>query len=703
MFFNGEAGNNGFLYASQDQLKNSSGEIVKLYGTNVAQEACAPPKALADKIARRISSLGYNCVRFHIFLVRNHMFKDQGSSSTFNPEYVDRILYFMSKLKQYGVYIAICLRDWRQYFEADDVPKLEYQGSSVPFVPSKGRWVNYFHPKIYNIEFDIWGRLLGTINPYTGLTLANDPAVAYLEIMNENSLISGWLGGGLDYPVDEYSRKPSGNMIQPYHDELDTQYQTWLNSQYASNEEVLSAWGTLKDGESLESGTIERLKMDDIRGREVWATDGRISDMLNFLRYIEKTAFNTYKSRLVNNIGTQCPIVGTNLYHGIAHQGAQTGMDIMDGHVYHDHLVYGPAETKKSLDAVQRHNKSYIEYPVNDDVVDTPKTWTSTANALAQHIHEKPSILSESLASHGNDYEYEFWPAFASYMQFYGLDGLFAFKYTSTSAGYDYLDIPDHLETSNDPAFLANSIVMSVAFRKGYVSQADPADVQVVAMEDNAEEWMRSYYSVTGTDIGNYWWDRVGVPSWATLVAPIKRSFTATEDSINADLFYATEDPKVYTTTTGELTLYNGSPEESFFVANADKFQAMVGHINGVETDCLRITDTNRGSVMAVSLDDTTLSQSTKVLMSVIGGVRGKGRQWIEGGTWDRFVPGTTPQELRRVPGTITFGTTNYQTIRCFSIGQDFNTLQEVELTRDTNTVSFVPSNYDSPLFVFQI
>ncbi len=60
-------------------------------------------------------------------------------------------------------------------------------------------------------------------NPFTGLSLAQDPAVAFVEILNENGLIQKWYDGGLD------------RLPEPYAGQLRAKWIRWLAQRYAGD------------------------------------------------------------------------------------------------------------------------------------------------------------------------------------------------------------------------------------------------------------------------------------------------------------------------------------------------------------------------------------------------------------------------------------------------------------------------------------
>ena len=92
--------------------------------------------------------------------------------------------------------------------------------------------------------------LLTHVNPYTGNSYANEPAVALIEISNEDGLIREWLWGSLDALPPVYER------------ELARQWNDWLKARYADAAALKAAWNAadrpLSDAELLSNGDFAK-------------------------------------------------------------------------------------------------------------------------------------------------------------------------------------------------------------------------------------------------------------------------------------------------------------------------------------------------------------------------------------------------------------------------------------------------------------
>lgn len=169
------AGKHGFTRIEGQHFVNDAGPI-RFNGVNIVGGANFPSREQAERMARRLAHLGFNMVRLHFFDLSDYNFRDiyekgilenDGTFLTFNAEQQDKFDYMVYQFKQHGIYINVNLLVGR---------------------PFKGR--NGFDKDIQQKEIDYARKLFTHVNPYTGLTLADDPAVALVELNNENAVIA---------------------------------------------------------------------------------------------------------------------------------------------------------------------------------------------------------------------------------------------------------------------------------------------------------------------------------------------------------------------------------------------------------------------------------------------------------------------------------------------------------------------------------
>ncbi len=214
------AGGRGFVTARDGHLY-AGDKRIRFLGTNITSGGGFPSHEDAEKVAGRLAKFGVNCVRFH------HMdsaWADppilQADRRTLSPESLERLDYFIAQLKKNGIYADLNLHVSREY---PDQPK--WNG-----MPDFFKGVDNFYPPMIELQRDYARQLLTHVNLYTGKSYASEPAVAFVEINNENGLLGSWWWGGLDA------------MPAVYRDELQRQWNEWLKQRYADEAALRQAW-----------------------------------------------------------------------------------------------------------------------------------------------------------------------------------------------------------------------------------------------------------------------------------------------------------------------------------------------------------------------------------------------------------------------------------------------------------------------------
>ena len=188
------AGKHGRIVRKADRLVYD-GKPIKLWGVNVCYAACAPDKELAEKRAAFYARYGINAVRLHKFGDGPGWagIQSQDSFAEFDPEGLDRMDYFVAQLKQRGIYVKLSAHFGAQKLGPADrqyVPYLEEFGSLADRdrITTPHSAVHY-SPELQRLQIQQMANLLKHVNPYTGQTYADDPAIAFVEIINEQSIL----------------------------------------------------------------------------------------------------------------------------------------------------------------------------------------------------------------------------------------------------------------------------------------------------------------------------------------------------------------------------------------------------------------------------------------------------------------------------------------------------------------------------------
>ncbi|GHT26592.1 hypothetical protein FACS18942_04330 [Planctomycetales bacterium] len=270
------AGKFGIIRIENGHFVHNKGRFL-IWGTNLCGSANFPEKEEAEQLAARLARFGINCVRLH------HMDNSEmwgGSSAktklTIDPAKLDKLDYLIYQFKLRGIYTNINLHVSRTLDERDG-----FTGSDKR--PQFDKGLDNFYRPFIEAQKKYARDLLTHINPYTKNAYINEPAVAVVEINNENSCVSQWTWGNALMSLPE-----------PYSTEFRKLWNDFLRKKYKNTEELSKTWGCISeplsnemftqqlesqkwnveiDSETkckkIQNGDIMRLEVEKI-GKEYW-------------------------------------------------------------------------------------------------------------------------------------------------------------------------------------------------------------------------------------------------------------------------------------------------------------------------------------------------------------------------------------------------------------------------------------------------
>ncbi|HEY0866722.1 MAG TPA: hypothetical protein VGE01_05070 [Fimbriimonas sp.] len=239
------AGKNGRIVVRNGHYaEEKTGRRVRFLGTNFTGRMAFPSREDADKVAARLAKLGANIVRFHHLqndwdLNGGTIWKEDRIHREIDPERLDRLFYLIGALKKQGIYSNINLQTTRKYF-----PDMGFPESVLQIPTEFAKKIDKVDRKMIELQKDYAKQVLDVVNPYTGLKLSEDPAVAVVEINNENSLV-GWPG--------EVPGAGLAAMPEPFRGKIVAQWNTWLKHRYTDRKGLEESWlqGVTPAGPSL--------------------------------------------------------------------------------------------------------------------------------------------------------------------------------------------------------------------------------------------------------------------------------------------------------------------------------------------------------------------------------------------------------------------------------------------------------------------
>ncbi len=302
------AGKYGRVIARPDgrfAFEKRPGSARRFYGVNLCFGAQYLRHEEAARLADRLMRLGYNTVRFHHY--EGLLVRGQKDTTTFDPEKLDQLDFLYAALTRRGIYITTDLFTSRPVtfreigVDRDGPVGMNHFKVLVPV--HEGAWEN-------------WKRftraLLDHRNPYTRRRYADDPALAWISLINE-----GNFGNFL----------PDIRMIP----EWKKAWNEWLTKRYGQRTALAEAWGTeLREGEDAAAGTVE-LPAALFGGT-------RARDCAEFFTAVDAGMTSRMIAFVRKELGCKALITNNNSWTNlVTDQSVRSMYDYVDDHFYVDH------------------------------------------------------------------------------------------------------------------------------------------------------------------------------------------------------------------------------------------------------------------------------------------------------------------------------------------------------------------------------
>lgn len=639
-----KAGSHGYIKADGDKLVFDDGTEARFWGTDICGSACFPSFDFAPVLADAIAASGFNLVRFHHMDNPGKLPNIFGGTADSGPKLsktqMTKLCYFISLLKDRGIYYYMDQTVYRQVYEADGIPSI---GVSAGL---KGP--TYYDEDVIALQNEYSRQLMTWNNSYTGYCIGTDPALVMVDLANENSLV-----GTDNINIDSGGR---------YYTELKAMFNEWLKKKYANDDTLIAAWNTNPDerkryglcrGEPrfhyrYESLTDNSVEVERYFERQNWCTDGRNKDTVQFLAEIQESYFKN-RVAFLRELGVRCPITGCTVWSQYGNENmyamlaSNRDTDFIDSHHYLNHPSGGwhlePGTASQAISSIlDSENLGFFGKAANLTAYGKPRV-ISEWNICdpTPSISEGMLIMSAMGAMQG-------WHPIM-------------FQYTETeklnSAQYknNQVYIEDFMSMDVHPARKAMAAAAAIAFRRGDVTDADSG-----------------YFVAHGTDYSAL--SAQAVSDSAALAMTGKTGIIIGDES-GADAKYldqsvkqkadsASSGDKIFRSVTNELVfdLKNGA-----FSLNTPKTQAITGYKKGYAAASAELSDLDiqidnkYATVVINSLDGKPITESGSMLLTTVGQVWNSGQVMRRDGT-GFLKAGSYPVLCEPICGSVTLRTT---------------------------------------------
>ena len=215
----------GLISVQNDIFTNAQGDRACFLGTNICFSGCFPEHKDAELCAKMLARFGINIIRMHYVHHKAPAHKKYSAPDSFiEPVQLEKFDYFINELKKNGIYTDLALNIGRKFGKEsgfENADKLPWYNNGIDNIDQR---MIELHKKYVK-------DLLDHVNPYTGLSYRDDPAVAFVEIANENSIVASWYRSSMD------------DLPEPYAKNFKIQWNDFLTEKYKSTSALRKAWG----------------------------------------------------------------------------------------------------------------------------------------------------------------------------------------------------------------------------------------------------------------------------------------------------------------------------------------------------------------------------------------------------------------------------------------------------------------------------
>ncbi len=410
------AGEKGYVTRDGDRLRLASGEEVRFFAVNVSAGNAGQSRESVDYLARKLAKIGVNMVRYHSALFDDDL-------ETVSPQKLDDLQYLVEAMKKQGIYthLSFYFPLWVKVKPADRIEGFDTIQNKNPFA------LIYFDERLQSLHRGWMKQALTAPNPHGKTPLASEPALAIVELVNEDSL---------------FFHTFAKQNVPAVH---------WKRLEQKFGGEILPAWDMTRDG--ISKGGRGKLQ--------------RMQKQVKFLAELQRDFYAGATKYLKSDLGYGGLVVASNWTTADnaillpIERWTYQATDIIDKHGYFG----GP------------HKGDGSSYSVRVGHTYADRSGLANFTRLPVHMIQEagyPSMVSEIGWPQPNRYRAEFAPIVAATAALQGIDNVSLFAMGSNyvrDAGIGKFQLASPAVSMTFPA-------AALMYRRGDIAEATPTYIE---------------------------------------------------------------------------------------------------------------------------------------------------------------------------------------------------------------------------------
>ncbi|MBU1693512.1 MAG: hypothetical protein KKC51_06065 [Verrucomicrobia bacterium] len=606
-----EAGQSGFVTTHGDKFYLGDGREVRFWGVNLENPDSDMESLEAQ--ARFLAKRGVNMVRYFESMQSDAL--DPASVSNVSDRLIEDAHRVVAAYKKHGIYTKICPWWVLEFMVRDHWGIAGYTNdyenpAAVPMFDED-----------LKAGYKSWVRELFTrTNPYTGVSLAQEPAVAIIQIQNEDGFFF-WTFDPNQFPDAQRAN-------------IETMFGAFLTNKYGSITAATSYWGVLNDylqtnWWATDNPAQERMALSSAWSMTAEATEGqdaemrRMADQIQFLAELQRDYYAEMIDYLTNTLGCRSLTCAGNWWTADervlqdVERHTYTVGDVID-----DHNYIASVHVNSNGETIINGALNPGDHYRSATVLRTPRRLP----AAYKQVAGMPSIMSESAWVNPNRFKTEAPLLVAAYSALQDIDGWM--WHGDESIGYDLNPRKYPIAV---PAVMGQFPGAALLYRRHDVAEApvvvhdertltnmyrkEPALISEPATTDPLWVSPTNFDFDPQTGTGQ-------VDTLAMLVGKVESGFSGNESldfvSSNALALIDTTNGTVRSIT-GDLCL---DWSNAICRINTERSQGLIGFLSVFadhDFDDVTIRSANEfGAILVCSLDHKPLRTSNKILVQAM-------------------------------------------------------------------------------------